>query len=72
MPEMDLRFADLTEQQLARVRALEAELGEGVAVIAYDKPLQPASLSDDQIARLAEVEMDLGTAYLVAYRKPSM
>jgi hypothetical protein len=70
MSEADLRFAELSKEQVERVRALEAELGESVVILAYDKPLQPASLDEDQVAKLAELEMQLGSAYLVAYRKP--
>lgn len=70
MADNEPRMAVLNDEELATVRALEQELGEGVVVLAYDKPLEPARLSREQQDRLMDVEATLPRAYLVAYRKP--
>ena len=64
------KIAVLNDEELAKVRELEAELGEDVLIIAYDKPLEPARLNRDQVDRVMDVELTLPTAYLVAYRRP--
>ena len=64
------KIAVLGDEDLARVRALEEELGEDVVIIAYDKPLEPARLNREQVDKLTDVELTLPAAYLVAYRKP--
>ena len=63
------KTAVLGDEELAKVRALEKELGEDVVIIAYDKPLEPARLNREQQDRLMDVEATLPSAYLVAYRK---
>jgi len=64
------RIAVLGDEELAKVRALEQELGPDVLIIAYDKPLEPARLSREQVDKLMGVEAELPQAYLVAYRRP--
>lgn len=70
MAGSDPKIAVLTDQELARVRALEQELGEDVVIIAYDKPLEPARLTREQMDKISDLEQELQHAYLVAYRKP--
>lgn len=71
MTDEEPKIAELSEDEVGKVRALEGELGENVVIIAYDRPLQPATLSQEQVDKLMEVEQELPDAYLVAYRKPS-
>jgi len=61
----------LNDDQLAKVRSLESEIGDSVAVVAYTKTLQPADLSDEQLARIRQLEEEMGV-YLVAWKKPDM
>jgi hypothetical protein len=68
--EEDLKIAELSDDEVARVRALEEELGENIVILAYDKPLSPARLTEEQVARVMEVEAEMGHSFLVAYRKP--
>ena len=64
------KTAQLSEEELAKVQALEAELGDDVVVVAYEKPWQPARLTEEQVDKLMNLEQELRKAYLVAYRKP--
>ncbi len=70
MGKEEVRIAILSAEEVARVEALERELGEDYVVIAYDKPLQPAELDDEQLRELRRAEAEIGKAYLVAYKKP--
>ena len=70
MTEDAPKMAVLTDEEVAKVRELEQELGEEVVVLAYDKPLEPARLSRELQDKLMDVEATLPRAYLVAYRKP--
>ena len=66
----DPKIAVLNDEELAKVRELERELGEDVVILAFDKPLEPARLNREQVDKLMDVELTLPPAYLVAYRKP--
>ena len=66
----DPKIAVLNDEELAKVRELERELGEDVVILAFDKPLEPARLNREQVDKLMDVELTLPTAYLVAYRRP--
>lgn len=70
MSEQEMRLAELSDEEVAQLRSLEAELGESVVILAYERPLRPATLTEDQVAKLMELELNLGRAYLIAYRKP--
>lgn len=70
MSDDEVKLAVLDDEAVAKVRALEKELGENVVVIAYDRPLELARLSQEQLDRLTDVERTLPNAYLVAYLKP--
>lgn len=70
MSNDEVKLAVLDDEAVAKVRALERELGENVVVLAYDRPLELARLSPEQLDRLTEVERTLPHAYLVAYLKP--
>ena len=61
-----MAIAQLDEADLAKVRALEENLGTYVVALAPKYPL--AELSDDQLRHLQEVEKDVG-AVLLAYGK---
>jgi hypothetical protein len=58
--------AELDDAALARVRALEADLG--CPVVAYEPETPYAPLSDAQLARLRRTEAELGVQ-LLAYRR---
>ena len=60
----------LSEEQLAKLRAAEAALGENVVLLAYDRPLEPAHLTPEQMDLLHNLEAELRCAYVVAYRRP--
>jgi len=63
--------AVLSDEELSKVRALEAKLGDNVVVVAYAKTLQPAKLKPTDLQRLKKVEQELKHVYLVAWSKPS-
>ena len=65
-----LKPAVLDDAGLARVRQLEAEIGDGVVVIAYAKITEPAELSNNKLAKLQQLEQQLGHVYLIAWKKP--
>ena len=70
MSNDEVKLAILDDESLAKVRALEEELGANVVVVAYDRPLELARLNQEQMDKLTDVERTLPTAYLVAYLKP--
>ncbi len=70
MSEMKARPAVLTDAQIGKIRELERELGDGVAVVAYAKPLVPADLSPAKLKKLRQLEDQLGDIYLIAWRWP--
>jgi len=61
--------AVLSDEELAKVRALEAQLGKDVVLVAYAKPLEPAALTPQQLEQLQQLERELGHVCLVAWRK---
>jgi hypothetical protein len=61
-----LRPADLDDTALARVRALESQLG--VPLVAYAPETPYAPLTDSQVAELQRAEAELGVR-LLAYRR---
>jgi hypothetical protein len=70
MSDDEVKLAILDDEAVAKVRALEKELGDNVVVLAYDRPLELARLNQEQLDRLTDVERALPHAYLVAYLKP--
>ena len=73
MPAVETRKpAILNDAELAKVRALEATLGDSTVLVAYDRPLEPAVLSDEQLKQVQSLEKELSHVLVVAWRKPSM
>ena len=62
-----VRIANLTEEQLDRLRALEAELGTWV--VAVQPEIRLARLTMEQLGELAAAEKELGVV-LLAYEHP--
>ena len=58
--------AQLDEAKLAKLHALEKELGTVIMALAPQHPL--ATLSDAQVSRLRTLEQELGVV-LLAYKK---
>jgi hypothetical protein len=65
MEKADVRYAQLTEKQLKRLRKFEDKLG--ALVLAVEPATQLADLTEDQVARLQALEQELGVL-LLAYR----
>ncbi len=63
--------AVLDDEKLDKVRSLEHQLGDDVAVVAYTKQYEPAELTDEQLQRIQQLESELGV-FLVAWRKPAL
>jgi len=72
MTDRELKPAMLSREQVAKVDALEKQLGDDVVVVAYEKRLEPAEIKPDQVERLKAVEHDLGDVYLIAWKKPAL
>jgi len=70
MPQDAPKLAMLNAQQVAKVRELEAQLGDDVVILAYDKPLEPAELTDEQVEKIKQAEAELEKVYLVVYKNP--
>ncbi len=68
MPTPILRPASLDEQSVARLRAMEEELGSVLIAYRAESPFTP--LDDEQLRRLRALEQELGVV-LLAY-KPSV
>jgi hypothetical protein len=66
MTKRRMRVANLTEKELARIQAMEEELG--ALVVALEPQYKMASLSVDQLAQLQELEEAMGVI-LLAYHK---
>lgn len=64
MEAPEIRVAQLGNDHLAKVEALESELG--AVVVAYEPSYKPAKLSESQLASLRAVEAELGLI-LVAF-----
>lgn len=60
-----LKVADLNEEDVTRLRALEQELG--VHIMAFEPGLNVADLSSEQLARIRMLEKELGVT-LIAYQ----
>ncbi len=63
----DIRYASLTDEQLAKLRELEDELGNWV--LAIEPAVKLAELTPSQLARIQALEDELGVI-LLAYRPP--
>ncbi len=63
--------AVLDDEKLSKVRNLEHQLGDNVAVVAYTRTFEPADLTDEQLRRIKQLEQELGV-FLVAWKKPDM
>jgi hypothetical protein len=59
-----VKIAELDEGQLAKLRALESELGTWV--VALEREFRLAELSDEKLGKLQGVEDELGVV-LLAY-----
>lgn len=64
MQAPEIRVAQLDKDRLARVEALESELG--AVVVAYEPSYKPATLNEAQLAKLRAAEAELGLI-LVAF-----
>jgi hypothetical protein len=60
----DIKYASLTEEQLAKLRELEADLGNWV--LAIEPAVKLADLTPSQLARIQALEEELGII-LLAY-----
>jgi hypothetical protein len=72
MSELKAKPAVLTDDEIEKVRTLEHELGDSVAVVAYAKPLVPAELTAAKLKRLRQLEQELGDVCLVAWQQSPM
>ncbi|MDX1614700.1 MAG: hypothetical protein R3300_10360 [Candidatus Promineifilaceae bacterium] len=61
-----MKFATLSEEQLARVQNLESETG--TMIVALEPEFKLARLSREQIAQLQALEHELGVV-LLAYQQ---
>lgn len=61
-----MRVANLSEKELARIQAMEEELG--ALVVALEPQYKMAKLTDEQLTQLQELEESLGV-FLLAYHK---
>jgi len=66
MPLPGVKFATLTDEQIAELQALEKEFGIYLLALAPER-LRLAPLTPDQLKRIEEVEENLGVM-LVAYQ----
>lgn len=64
MTETRMRIAQLDEQRLSRLRALEKELG--ICLVALEREFRLADLSAEQLKKVQATEKDLGVV-LLAY-----
>ena len=64
MPEHDVRYAQLSEKKLKKLRKFEKELGAWVLAVQPAATL--ADLTDEQLARITQLESDLRVV-LLAY-----
>lgn len=65
MTDQRMKVADLDENRLARVRAMEGEIGTYIVAL---EPVSPfAELEETQLRRLQDLERELGLV-LLAYR----
>lgn len=58
-----LKIAQLADEEVAQVRALEADLGKHV--MAFEAGLEIAALDEAALARVKELERRLGVTLLV-------
>ncbi len=68
MADQRMRVADLDEAKLARLRAMEDEIG--TCIVALEPPSTFAELEPPKLQRLQELERELGLV-LLAYRPAS-
>jgi len=61
-----MRVANLSEKELARIQAMEEELG--ALVVALEPQYKMAKLTDEQLVLLQKLEESLGV-FLLAYHK---
>ena len=64
MPNSEMRIAQLDDDRLAKVKALEDELG--YCIVAVEREFSLASLSADQVRKLQAAEEEMGVV-LLAY-----
>ncbi len=62
-----MQIAQLNEQNIANIRALEKEMGKHI--MAYEPGPHLATLSDKDLKRIQALEKELGVTLLV-YEKP--
>jgi hypothetical protein len=63
--------AVLDDEKLDKVRSLEHQLGDDIAVVAYTKQYEPAELNEEQLQRIQQLERELGV-FLVAWKRPPL
>ena len=61
----DLTPANVSPEELNKIRALEAEIGK--VVVAVEPPPQVAKLTREQLNQLRQIEQEMGVV-MVAYR----
>lgn len=64
MPEHEVRYAELSEKKLKKLRKFEKELGAWVLAVQPAATL--ADLTEEQLARIQTLETELGVV-LLAY-----
>lgn len=64
MHRSEIKVARLDDDNVAKIGALESELG--AVVVAYEPTYRPAQLSEAQVAKLRALEAELGLI-LVAF-----
>jgi hypothetical protein len=70
MNAQGLKIAELDENDLSRLHALEEELGTTIVALEPDYPI--AELSAEQLAHLQESEQKMGVVLLAYERSPSI
>lgn len=58
-----LRIAELDPEAVAKIRALEDDLG--MHIMAFGKPLRFAGLLRDELAKVTALEQELGVTLIV-------
>lgn len=65
MEKPEIQIAELGQENVAKLKELESELG--AIVVAYEPSYKPAELNESQVAKLRAMEAEVGLI-LVAFR----
>jgi hypothetical protein len=57
MHRSEIKVAQLDDKHLAKISALESEIG--AVVVAYEPSYKPAQLTAEQVAKIREIEAEL-------------